>query len=94
MNESRATTLRPLRNQAIRVDLRTLLVRAIERELDARCGGNPVLNRLEAEAQLDRFLSMQTVSSEPLSGLRNDENDHDAPVHAHLHAHIRTHRGL
>ena len=50
------TIVAPLRNPAVSIDLRELLVRALERELAERCGGNPVLNRLEAEQRVDLLL--------------------------------------
>jgi hypothetical protein len=37
-------------------DAREAVVDAIARELARRCGGNAVLNRLEAAAHLDRML--------------------------------------
>ena len=83
MNELHADTLRPLRNPAIRVDLHSLLVKAIEHELEARCGGNPVLNRLEAEAQLERFLSIGRASTGHSSDSRTEENADETRLSTH-----------
>jgi len=45
--------IHPLLDRSISIDPRALLADAIERELATRCGGNAVLDRLEAEAWAD-----------------------------------------
>jgi len=49
--------IHPLRNPQISIDVREVLVAALERELADRCGGNAVLNRLEAEQRVDAMLA-------------------------------------
>jgi hypothetical protein len=48
--------VRPLRNPQICIDIRALLVETIALELARHCGGNRILNQLEAEVQLDSLL--------------------------------------
>jgi hypothetical protein len=57
--------VRPLANPRIRLDLSDCLVEAIARELGRRFGGNPLLNRLEAEAHLGQLLRAQQAHAEP-----------------------------
>jgi len=49
-------TVRPLANPRIRLDVSDCLIDALARELGRRFGGNPLLNRLEAEAHLGQLL--------------------------------------
>lgn len=59
-------TIRPSAEPARELDLTECLVAAIEREIAERFGGNPVLNRLEAEGHLARLLGEQpSASSSP-----------------------------
>lgn len=51
-----AEVLRPLRDPRSSFRIRPILVDALSKALDERCGGNGVLNRLEAEAWLDRWV--------------------------------------
>ena len=55
--------VRPLANSRIRLDVGDCLVDAIARELGRRCGGNAMLNRLEAEAHLANLLRRHRVSA-------------------------------
>lgn len=48
--------IEPWRDRAHPIDVTEPLVETIARELARRCGGNAVLNRLEAAAQLERIL--------------------------------------
>ncbi len=57
--------VRPLANPRIRLDLSDCLVEAIARELGRRFGGNPLLNRLEAEAHLGQLLRDSQAHAEP-----------------------------
>lgn len=47
----------PFSDPRLEIDVRACLVEAVARAIERRCGGNPVLNRLEAEACADRFIS-------------------------------------
>jgi hypothetical protein len=46
---------RPFTDQSVEIDGAACLIDAIARMLDEQIGGNPVLNRLEAEAHVHRF---------------------------------------
>lgn len=54
--------VRPLLANGRAIDVREALVGAIERELSACFGGNSVLNRLEAEAQLELLLGARRAA--------------------------------
>lgn len=49
--------VRPLLSDGRAIDVHEAMVRAIEREISRCFGGNSVLNRLEAEAQLELLLA-------------------------------------
>jgi hypothetical protein len=56
--------VRPLLHPQCTLDLHEPLVRAIEVEIGRRFGGNPVLNRLEAEAQLMTLMGSYAGSAD------------------------------
>ena len=56
--------VQPLLAPGSTIDVHETLVRAIEQEIAQRFAGNPVLNRLEAEAQLAVLLG-QTMDAAP-----------------------------
>lgn len=62
--------IRPFRDAAHPIDVTDALVEAVARELGRRCGGNAVLNRLEAAAQIEQVLVEGTR-------VRSDAQDHD-----------------
>ena len=47
----------PFSDPLVKIDVRACLVEALAHAIDGHCGGNAVLNRLEAEACADQFLS-------------------------------------
>lgn len=52
----------PFSDPRMEIDVRACLVEAVARAIERRCGGNPVLNRLEAEACADLFLSSNSFA--------------------------------
>jgi len=70
--------IRPLIDPTELIDVRAILAREIERELAARCGGNPVLNRLEAEAWAD---SIAARGIDGGAGARSRTRTSDARKH-------------
>lgn len=65
--ELKEATIRPLRDPQVAIDLRSLAIEVLERELAARAGGNAVLNRLEAEAWVDMLARGEIRGAEALS---------------------------
>jgi hypothetical protein len=60
MNEvSMRLPVRALLSDGRAIDVHDAVVRAIEHEISGRFGGNSVLNRLEAEAQLAQLLGVR-----------------------------------
>jgi hypothetical protein len=55
-SSARPLVIRPLRDPSHAFDATEFLVEALAREIARRCGGNAVLNRLEAAAHLARLL--------------------------------------
>ncbi|MFZ9880794.1 MAG: hypothetical protein ACO3QC_05270 [Phycisphaerales bacterium] len=74
----------PLLSRGASFDLREFLVAALAAELSRRFGGNPVLNRLEAAAHIDRLLMARDASADgspprqPRNGSNEKEEPHDA----------------
>ena len=54
--------IEPFRDPAKAFDPTELIIDAIARELSRRCGGNLVLNRMEAAAHFARLLSTRTTA--------------------------------
>lgn len=54
--------IKPFHDPAKAFDPTELLIDAIARELNRRCGGNIVLNRIEAAAHVARLLSTRSTA--------------------------------
>lgn len=78
-----ASTVRPLLDPRVAIDVRSILARELEREIGLRCGGNAVLNRLEAEAWADR-LTMRGTLQRPAE-TQQSSGGHDGTVHSNHH---------
>ena len=64
--------VRPMLADGRAIDVREAMVRAIEREISRRFGGNSVLNRLEAEAQLELLLGARGDAQMQLGEMEKD----------------------
>jgi len=62
-SSARPLVIRPLRDPSHAFDATEFLVEALAREIARRCGGNAVLNRLEAAAHLASLLEREAQSS-------------------------------
>jgi hypothetical protein len=71
--------IRPLRDPESTLDLTDAVVEAIARHLALACGGNVVLNRLEASAHLESLLRRSSVAPDGI--------DPFSPLSAHVDAH-------
>ena len=70
--------IEPMQDRSRPIDLTQPLVDAIARELERRCGGNAILNRLEATAQLEHVLRHGRWF---LAALEKDREDrHETPA--------------
>jgi hypothetical protein len=70
-------SFRPFTDQSVEIDGAACLIDAIARMLDEQIGGNPVLNRLEAEAHVHRF-TMAAGKQSPSSRTSTPEEVQDA----------------
>jgi len=69
--------VRPMLADGRAIDVREALVRAIEREISRRFGGNSVLNRLEAEAQLELLLGARGDAQMQLGEMEKDHGEEE-----------------
>lgn len=61
--------VRPLRDPESALDLTDAVIETIARQLSAACGGNAVLNRLEAAAHLESLLQRSASARESARAL-------------------------
>ena len=66
-------TIRPMMDPRNEIDMRHLLVQAVAEEIWRRCGGNDVLNWMEAERHVEGFLEQaKPVEANPTLAANNE----------------------
>ena len=84
--------VRPLSNPKACIDVTECLLDALTAEISRLSEGNPVLDRLEAEARLDELLGAPwraLRAGSPIHQTKEHLNDHHEVDHDHADRHLR-----